>query len=303
LKYEKIVSNKLWIPCASQLKFLPTEFIEAEILKQFEIRINRKAVEILKLIDLNDGNENKVFYALLAKAFGGKVNGDAFQDLLNSIEINQLAKLNYSPSRIQALFFGVANMLPKQTSNPYEAKLINEFHYLQTLFNLKVSNNKSFKYSTMRPFGFPDIRIAQFTGVLAKNPSIKEFLTSTTALYSFFDIELDEYWKTHFRLGNVTKLKSEKLSKSFIENLIINVVIPYTAALKLRVGLPIDISAVKHLLSELPAEKNRIIQNWKRVGTKVTSAYTSQGLIELKNEYCSQKKCLFCAIGKKVLEQ
>jgi hypothetical protein len=55
------------------------------------------------------------------------------------------------------------------------------------------------------------------------------------------------------------------------------------------------------LLEDIPAEKNVIIDGWKKLGMDVPSAFHSQALLELKNEYCSAGKCLQCAMGNVIL--
>lgn len=57
------------------------------------------------------------------------------------------------------------------------------------------------------------------------------------------------------------------------------------------------------LLENIPREENSIIKNWKEVGLSVNSAKDSQGLLELKNEFCTKKKCLSCKIGHQVMKQ
>ena len=55
------------------------------------------------------------------------------------------------------------------------------------------------------------------------------------------------------------------------------------------------------LLEALPPEKNHIIRKWKDLGVPAENALETQGLIELRNAYCKKKKCLTCAIGKKII--
>jgi len=55
------------------------------------------------------------------------------------------------------------------------------------------------------------------------------------------------------------------------------------------------------LLEKLPAEQNKIVTNFDSVGIKVNTAFDSQALLELKNNYCDHKKCLQCGVGNKIL--
>ena len=51
------------------------------------------------------------------------------------------------------------------------------------------------------------------------------------------------------------------------------------------------------------AEKNLITNGFKQLQIDNKNARDSQALIELKNEYCSKKRCLECAVGNSVLKQ
>ena len=57
------------------------------------------------------------------------------------------------------------------------------------------------------------------------------------------------------------------------------------------------------LLMEVSAEKNKIIQQWKKMGLHAKSAFDSQALIQLRNIYCKNYRCLECAIGHQVLSK
>ena len=85
------------------------------------------------------------------------------------------------------------------------------------------------------------------------------------------------------------------------DNIIINSIIPllytYGKTIPDREVLEKSIQ----WLSEMPAEKNRLMDGWKRVGVSVRKAAASQALTELKKQFCDQRKCLDCEIGKHLL--
>ena len=57
------------------------------------------------------------------------------------------------------------------------------------------------------------------------------------------------------------------------------------------------------LLEQLPPEKNTITEGWEELGLKADNAARSQALIELKNLYCGQRRCLHCVIGADLLKR
>ena len=56
-------------------------------------------------------------------------------------------------------------------------------------------------------------------------------------------------------------------------------------------------------LEELPAEANSITNEFVKAGVENRSAFDSQALIELRNEYCTKKKCLDCSVGNHLLRE
>ena len=56
-------------------------------------------------------------------------------------------------------------------------------------------------------------------------------------------------------------------------------------------------------LENTSAESNAIITGFDALGIKAGNAFDSQALIELKQEYCDQKRCLECGVGVKWLSR
>ena len=54
-------------------------------------------------------------------------------------------------------------------------------------------------------------------------------------------------------------------------------------------------------LEEIPPEKNKLIRQWAEAGIQSDSAFYSQSLIQLRNSYCKDKKCLDCEIGNQII--
>ena len=57
------------------------------------------------------------------------------------------------------------------------------------------------------------------------------------------------------------------------------------------------------LMQAISPEKNGIIDKFRQFKTPVESAYDSQSLLQLRNEYCAHKRCLQCALGLELLKK
>jgi hypothetical protein len=57
------------------------------------------------------------------------------------------------------------------------------------------------------------------------------------------------------------------------------------------------------IMQNLRPEANSIVGLFTAAGIPCRDAMTSQALIELRNEYCNARKCLYCRIGHRLLAQ
>jgi hypothetical protein len=86
-----------------------------------------------------------------------------------------------------------------------------------------------------------------------------------------------------------------------IHLLIINTVVPFLFCYSINRNDEQLKERALQLLEQLPAEKNGVITNWSALNIVSDSAADSQALLQLKKEYCENKKCLRCRIGHKLL--
>ncbi|MFT4602987.1 MAG: hypothetical protein ACI857_003174 [Arenicella sp.] len=300
-KYLKLIGSKNWIPCQSQVNSLDQDLLNNTIEQKFIERLIRKASLFNQTISESQGNEVKVLHQKLFRYFGGKVNAETFEKLASLFENNMLANLNFELDKISALLFGLSGLLPELSDEPYIEMLITEYEYQSKLFGLTKMNKQEWRFSSLRPPAHPVMRIAQMAAILSQQSSISSFLENPKKTFEL--LKLNVYWKTHYNFQNETKQKSYQIGEALQNSILINVIAPYFYAQFLRKGQVSNQLRAIELVRSLPPEKNRIISKWKEIGVKAENAAQSQGLIELKNEHCNEKKCLFCAIGKSILNK
>ena len=54
-------------------------------------------------------------------------------------------------------------------------------------------------------------------------------------------------------------------------------------------------------LEEIDPEKNSVISDWKSAGIEMESAFYTQALLQLTDEYCRKRRCLECRIGCRLI--
>ena len=119
--------------------------------------------------------------------------------------------------------------------------------------------------------------------------------------YKLFQVSASDYWLNHYQFDRESPNKKKKLSKSFIDLIVINTIIPLQFAFAKSQGKEISEDLIC-LLNEISAEKNAVIDKFDSFGIVSKNAFDSQSLLQLKNEYCIKSKCLECAIGMELLK-
>lgn len=304
-KFLSVSNSKSTIPCSENIKTVDKFVVFQQMERALFNRLVRKSEIILADLQQFNGDLEKTFYIALARTFGGKVNAEAFATLTEKLDMRILHKLHTEPNAIPALIFGSANLLPDVSKHKYVLDLKREFEFQKVRLAIDQMNKEEFRFSRMLPHGFPTIRLAQLSEILKRGLPLTQMIAgrlNLAELKDLFKIDLPEFWNTHYRFENETKTKSTSLSDAFIELILINAVIPFLFALGLKNGdTELKEKAVNYL-SDIKPETNSVIMLWRRMGVEIKSAFETQALIEQKNEYCSKKKCLFCAIGIQLLK-
>jgi hypothetical protein len=134
----------------------------------------------------------------------------------------------------------------------------------------------------MRPANFPTIRLVQLAGLLATG--VGWFARIRDA------VSPEEVWAG-----------VEPLAAATQDKLIINAFIPLLFTYGWLRQEPVYQEKALRWLRAMRAEKNSILTRWQRLGVVASHAGESQALLELKKEYCTERRCLECAIGNRWL--
>ena len=153
----------------------------------------------------------------------------------------------------------------------------------------------------MRPSNFPTIRISQFASLICKSSSLFSKIIESeniSDISNIFEISASRYWDNHYTFKKISARKNQKFFGNTARDLlIINTVVPFLFTYgKLKKDEKYIEKALK-FLGNIKGEINSITKKWKSLSLNTSSAYHTQALLELKNNYCDQKKCLDCRIG------
>lgn len=302
-EYQYLRTNKKsWIPCANSLSLID-DFTWANWLERlFFERLEKKSITIEELLEKTGNNWEAVCFSMLAKSFGGNINGDDFLKTASSIPVSVFQK-EKNILVLEALFMGQAGLLNDVLDVPYFNELEKEFSFLNHKYQLKKNPDVQMHFFKLRPPNFPTLRISQLANLYIRHNNLFKVLMDAHTvgdLYKILECRASEFWNTHYTFQKSSSKRIKKISKSFIDVLIINTVLP----LRFIYGKYYNKFYEDDIIlfyENLHAEQNTIINNFNEIGRIASNAKESQALIHLKKNYCDSVNCLNCNIGCKII--
>ena len=304
--YKKLFSNSSkWINCENDFPDIDDFLLKNWLERLYIERLEKKSEVIEVLLLKSSNNWEAVLFNLLAKNFGLNINGEAFLSMSQSIDFTIIRKLQSNQQHLEALFFGQIGLLDIEFEDPYFISLVKEYNFIKHKFSLSNEFVLTAQFFKLRPPNFPTIRLSQLADLYSKQHNLfSEIISSNSPeeIYSVFNVSVSDYWKTHYNFKTNSKKSKKALSKSFVNLLIINTIIPLKFAYAKSQGKEVT-DEIFELMQQLPAEKNTIVSKFQELKVNTYSAYQSQAFIQLKKEYCDKNKCLFCAVGNALLNE
>ncbi len=303
--YLALLSPKSWIYCEREIAEIDSFVFQNWQERLFFERLERKSIPIQQLLEETENDWEAVLFCMLAKNFGLNTNGETFLKIAKSIPFSIIRKESFEIENLEALFFGRADLFPLNLEDTYSKDLKLRFDYISHKYQLAKIFIEPVQFFKQRPDNFPTIRIAQLAMLYHLHRNLfSQIITAKrlTDFYKLFDIAISDYWQTHYQFDKESTKKKKQFSKSFIDLLIINTIIPIQFAYAKSQGKEIS-EIIIALLKEVAPEKNVIIEKFANFEVKSSNAFETQSLLQLKNEYCNKSKCLQCAVGIQLLKQ
>ena len=302
--YQALASLKSWIYCESQISMIDSFVLQNWQERLVVERLERKYVPIEQLLVETENNWEAVLFCTLAKNFGLNTNAETFLKIAKSIPFSIVRKESSEVENLESLFLGTADLFPVAIQDNYTKNLKNRFEYISQKHKLKKIIIAPVQFFKHRPDNFPTIRLAQLAMLYHKQQNLfsKVIACKTlNELHQLFEITISDYWQNHYQFDKESPKKKKQFSKSFIDLLVINAIVPIQFAYGKSQGKEASESLLD-LLREIAAEKNIIIEKFSNFGIKAKNAFETQSLLQLKNEYCNRSKCLQCAVGIQLLK-
>lgn len=304
-RYTAIIQENARIACGSQLQNTKVITRLSMLERTLIQRLEKKSLAVNELLTENNHSWEETTYQWLAKGFGFKTNADLMLTLAKSVPSKLLRKHNQL-IHYEALLFGASGLLNVDLKDDYPHALREEYAYLKAKYDVveNISYNQ-WNFSGVRPANFPTVRIAQLAAFLHQFQNLFSFFTEffdAKELIKRLEVEQSAYWKTHLVIDKQSKMTIGPMTKAAKYNLLINTAAPLLVAFAKHQDRPEFLEKAMNLLMALPKEENKITKSWATLGWNVSSAFDSQGLIELHNEFCQKKRCISCSIGAELVK-
>ena len=299
-KVETLIKNIAEIPCSNfRIDWAGVHSLSA--LESATIqRLQRKCLEIQTELELLKGDWEETFYRRFAANLGFKINKEPFYALAKGVSQKLIAKYSSYPLQVESLLMGVAGFLNQKISDPYFLELKKEFTFLGKKHKLSPMETPGWKFLRMRPANFPTIRISQLAAIYNRHQNLFRKLIEAAGypdIVKILKVETEDYWRSHYSFGEKSNRRNTALGESSIDLIIINTIVPFLFSYGVINDLSEFQEKATYLLQAIHPEKNRITRKWEKTGLKFTSAFSTQGSIELFENHCRLKKCLQCKIG------
>ncbi|MGZ8553770.1 MAG: DUF2851 family protein [Chitinophagaceae bacterium] len=304
-RYEELMRSPAFIPCEESIATVRDITWNSWKERLVAERLLRKAGIVELYLKQNNYHWEETFWWMLAKNFGMKVNGEAFEAIARSIPLTILAKHKNQIHQLEALLLGQAGLLEKDFEEDYPKLLQTEYIFLQSKYNLQPIQLPLFSLR-MRPGNFPTIRLAELAMLVHESAHLFSKIKETVPakkIKQFFEVTANDYWHYHYQFDEASAFKKKRTGTAIIDNIIINTVAPVLFVYGNFYNENKYKDRALQCLEEIAAENNLVTGGFRQLHIGSKNARDSQALIELKNEYCIKKRCLECSVGNAILKQ
>ena len=304
--YKSLFDNRVksFINCESELGTIDEFVLKNWLDRLYFERLEAKSEQVIQLLEKYNYDWEHVLFSMLLRNFGSKINADSFLSIAHQLKFSTIRKVSTNVDQLESLLFGISGLLQEDKLDTYYLTLTKEYDYLKHKYS--INNNGVLKPSffKLRPPNFPTIRLSQFSNLYAKHHNLFSKLIaakSTQEIYDLFSVSASSYWDIHYTFDKESKRSPKRLSKKFIDLLIINTILPIKFNYARYIGKHNDDDII-NIAEKIGAEQNNIVEKYENLNINISNAAESQSILQLYNEYCSKNKCLECAVGNSLLK-
>ena len=294
------------LPCGPMLSRASEEAVRSMMAQSLAERLESRAAMVLGIFRETGHRWQETVWRVFARSMGLRVNADAMSELALRIPSGLLLKYRDRLHVLESLLFGVSGFLEEPGQDDYLCGLQDEFRVLGRAHRLRPMGVHEWKFSRMRPAGFPTFRLAQIASIVHHASSTFSGWVDPDCVadwHALLMVPVSSYWQCHTKPGVGSRSVNRLPGKDWLHMMVINAQVPLlVAAARIQGDSALRDRAVA-MLQGLPPEQNRILRMWQDRGLHARQAGESQALIWHHREHCRLRRCLTCAIGHESLRQ
>lgn len=269
-------------------------------------RLSRKNSDINHIFEECQQNWQQTFYTMLMRTMGGVDNKEAFTELARRVPYAILLREREVAANVEALLIGASGLLTLYPHDEYILNLKRNFSYLSTKYSITAMEASAWRLKRIYPNNHPILRLSQVASFITYTREMMDRMLACTSgddVYNLFSCQTLPYWQTHYIPASTSPSVAKRTGRTKTDLLAINLVVQMQFAYSSYTGNERLYSRALGLLESLPAEKNSIIAQWNSFGPLARTAFDSQALLQLSFEYCRDRRCEECIVGKQILDK
>ena len=269
-------------------------------------RLSRKNSDINRIFEQSQQNWQQTFYTMLMRTMGGVDNNEAFTELARRVPYAILLREREVAANVEALLIGASGLLTLYPHDEYILNLKRNFSYLSTKYSITAMEASAWRLKRIYPNNHPILRLSQVASFITYTREMMDRMLACTSgddVYNLFSCQTLPYWQTHYIPASTSPSVAKRTGRTKTDLLAINLVVQMQFAYSSYTGNEHLYSRALGLLESLPAEKNSIIAQWNSFGPLARTAFDSQALLQLSFEYCRDRRCEECIVGKQILDK
>ena len=269
-------------------------------------RLSRKNSDINHIFEESQQNWQQTFYTMLMRTMGGVDNKEPFTELASRVPYAILLREREVAANVEALLIGASGLLTLYPHDEYILNLKRNFSYLSTKYSITAMEASAWRLKRIYPNNHPILRLSQVASFITYTRDMMDRMLACTSgddVYNLFSCQTLPYWQTHYIPASTSPSVAKRTGRTKTDLLAINLVVQMQFAYSSYTGNERLYSRALGLLESLPAEKNSIIAQWNSFGALARTAFDSQALLQLSFEYCRDRRCEECLVGKMILDK
>lgn len=303
---ERLRAGASTVACGSYLASLDA-LHRAEIYNTLGYeRLTRKNNDIRRFYEECGNDWQQTTYLMLLRTIGTPENKEPFTTLARTVPYAAILRERLVQQNIEAMLVGASGLLDIYPHDEYILALRRNFEYLSAKYGIVPMHTSEWRLTNIRPNNFPILRMSQIASFLTSTREVMDRLFACRSgrdVYELFSAEASPYWLKHYIPGKESPAVTKRIGHMKSNLLAINLV----SQMQFAYGSYVEREALRtsalSLLENTDPEDNSIIKPWRQYGVAPQSAFDSQALLQLSNEYCRRRRCHECPVGRRIVHR